>query len=445
MSAGAVAEAAPAGAVPVGLVKAFYFASFCYLATFMRYLTLYFESEGLGATDIGTLWSVNRIVLNGFTPLWGALADRTKKARTIMQVTLVIGVVPFLALAAPVGSGRSRFMPRAIALWVFGVCGSPRGALQDALARAACGQDADRWGKARVWGAIGWGLSHLVLGPLIDLLGSAVIFVTHVGATAVLFLVTRSAVPQACGEVKVDVTMQTVLGIFSRSRLFFFNMAMVGGGFSMVEGMLFLLLQEMKASTLLCGLSVGVTVVFELPIFQYSKILLERLGTRRMILLGQAAWVVRALFYSRMRNPWSVLLIEPLHGVTFALIWTAALQHVGDPSVSGHGLEASAQGLLSFCFMGVGPVIGLALGGFLFEHVGSHAVYAIFAVAIFASGVAFARWGEDAGALGGGKDKGKSPPTPLGRTVPMVDDESIIPGEAEEDAKHAEALQEQQG
>ena len=113
-----------------------------------------------------------------------------------------------------------------------------------------------------------------------------------------------------------------------------------------------MLLQELHASTLLCGLSVVVTVIFELPIFHYAKYLLAKFGTRKMILLGQAAWVVRAVFYANMSVAWTVLLIEPLHGVTFALVWTAATQHVANPDISGEGLEASAQGLLQVCFMG---------------------------------------------------------------------------------------------
>ncbi|CAK0867956.1 unnamed protein product [Prorocentrum cordatum] len=150
----------------------------------------------------------------------------------------------------------------------------------------------------------------------------------------------------------------------------------------MVEGMLFILLREMEASTLLCGFSVVVTVIFELPIFAYAKPLLRRLGNQNMILLGQAAWVVRALFYWRMSAAWSVLLIEPLHGITFALVWTAAIDHVAQPGVCGEGLEASAQGLLSSCFMGVGPIVGLLLGGVLFDKLGGHVAYSIFAICV---------------------------------------------------------------
>jgi len=180
-----------------------------------------------------------------------------------------------------------------------------------------------------------------------------------------------------------------VLGILMKNRIFFFDLTFIGAGFSMVEGMLFLLLRDLQASTFLCGLSVVVTVIFELPIFAYAKPLLERLGTRRMILLGQTAWVVRAVYYANMSAPWTVLLIEPLHGVTFALVWTAAIDYVARPTVCGEGLEASAQGLLTACFNGVGPIIGLILGGVLFDKVGGHAAYAIFAVLILLPGLAY--------------------------------------------------------
>lgn len=171
-------------------------------------------------------------------------------------------------------------------------------------------------------------------------------------------------------------------------------MVFLGAGFSMVEGLLFILLQEMNASSLLCGFSVVVTVVFELPIFHYAKPILEQLGTRNMVLLGQAAWVVRALFYANMSVAWMVLLIEPLHGVTFALVWTAAIDHVSKPSVCGEGLEASGQAMLSACFMGIGPILGLAGGGLLFDQVGGHVAYSAFAGVVFVSGLMYWMGGE---------------------------------------------------
>lgn len=376
--------------LPLVRVKAYYCASFCFYATYMRYMTLYFEHDGLSASEIGAIWSLYRGLTICSTPLWAAAADHTKRARTLVQGSLVAGAIPFLSLAIPLGPSAPRFMTRALAVGAFGLLGSAQTSLCDALAIAACAQDVDRWGKARLYGAVGWGVMHLFLGPLMDKFGFVVLFASFILFLLALHMVVRWSTPEACGHAKKDVTFRAVFSILSRNMQFFVNICFIGAGFSMVEGMLFLLLQELQASTLLCGLSVVVTVVFELPIFQYAKPLLARLGTRNMILLGQAAWVVRAVFYWQMSVPWTVLLIEPLHGVTFALVWTAATQHVANPAVSGEGLEASAQGLLQVCFMGVGPVLGLVGGGLLFDWIGSHAAYAVFATCVGGSGLMYA-------------------------------------------------------
>ena len=82
---------------------------------------------------------------------------------------------------------------RSVALWAFSLMGAPALSIMDPLALAACistqlnlqvarplnpqplnlnltiagQQDADTWGQARIYGAIGWGGMHLVLGPLL--------------------------------------------------------------------------------------------------------------------------------------------------------------------------------------------------------------------------------------------------------------------------------------
>lgn len=274
---------------------------------------------------------------------------------------------------------------------------------------------------------------HLLIGPVMDRGGFAVLWISFLLCSCALFLITRVSVPESCGDVKTDVSVGALWGIFVHQRLFFLNITAIGAGFAMVQGMLFLLLQELQASNLLCGISVVVTVIFELPIFHYAKFLLKTLGTRKMILLGQLAWVVRAVFYANMTSAWTVVLIEPLHGVTFALVWTAAIEHVAQPTVSGHGLEASAQGLLQVCFMGLGPMLGLFIGGLLFDHLGSHAAYGIFAVVILASGLTYARCSSDEGVGSGADDAEPKDARTIGKQAVPSEDLDNIPLELSED------------
>eukprot|EP00931_Biecheleriopsis_adriatica_P079998 TRINITY_DN53356_c0_g1_i1.p1 TRINITY_DN53356_c0_g1~~TRINITY_DN53356_c0_g1_i1.p1 ORF type:complete len:497 (-),score=88.94 TRINITY_DN53356_c0_g1_i1:47-1480(-) len=420
--------------IPLWRVKAYYFASFCYFATYGRYATLYFEADGFSASEIGFMIAITRAISTLSTPFWNALADRTKRARKIQLASLVASSLPFLALALPAEGDNSGLVLRCSAYWSFALLGAPSGAMMDALARAACDQDAERWGQARIYGAVGWGLMHLLLGPLFDRTGFAAMFASFLLCGAVLFIATLAGTPEACSEAKGEVNFKSVTGILVKNRLFFGNLVVLGAGFSMVEGMLFLMLREMEASSLLCGLSVVVTVIFELPIFAYAKPLLERLGTRRMVLLGQAAWVVRAAFYAQMSVAGSVLLIEPLHGVTFALVWTAAIDHVAKPEICGEGLEASAQGLLNACFMGVGPIVGLLAGGMLFDRVGGHAAYATFAVSVSVSGLMYWYYG---GAGESAPQKVPSRPTSSPSTVgksPTANFEELEDGFSAEEA-----------
>eukprot|EP00971_Amphidinium_carterae_P114870 2275124-Amphidinium_carterae.1 len=85
----------------------------------------------------------------------------------MVQVSLVASILPMLALALP-ANGMPKFWARGLCFWSFTAASGPGQALLDALPLAACQGDSDMWGKARVFGAIGWGMMHLLLGPLID-------------------------------------------------------------------------------------------------------------------------------------------------------------------------------------------------------------------------------------------------------------------------------------
>jgi hypothetical protein len=60
-----------------------------------------------------------------------------------------------------------------------------------------------------------------------------------------------------------------------------------------VERLLFLyLVNDLEASTLLCGLSVGVNVLFELPIFWYASNFMAILGHDGMFILSMTCFVI---------------------------------------------------------------------------------------------------------------------------------------------------------
>ena len=74
-------------------------------------------------------------------------------------------------------------------------------------------------------------------------------------------------------------------------------MTVLFGGFNLVEQLIFIDLKQPNTSTTICGLSVMISVVFELQIFNNSKYILDTLGQFNVTFLGQSTWIIRAIYY----------------------------------------------------------------------------------------------------------------------------------------------------
>jgi len=113
------------------------------------------------------------------------------------------------------------------------------------------------------------------------------------------------------------------------------------------------------------GLTVSVTVLFEIPLFQFAPDVLKWLGSPVLMLQwGAVAYVVRVIGYSFIpqSHPYWVLLLEPLHGITIAFVMTSSVV-VADSWVP-KGYEASGQGFLSM-IRGLGQFVGFCVAGYL--------------------------------------------------------------------------------
>ena len=72
--------------------------------------------------------------------------------------------------------------------------------------------------------------------------------------------------------------------------------------YKVVEKFIFVyVIDDLGGTQSLCGYSVAVTVVFELPIFHYGERLMRALGHEAMILLSLLSYAVRTFGYSRLQ------------------------------------------------------------------------------------------------------------------------------------------------
>ena len=157
---------------------------------------------------------------------------------------------------------------------------------------------------------------------------------------------------------------------------FLIELGVMGAAVGVVERLLFIYLQnEMHANTFLCGLSVGVTVLLELPLFHYAGKLHSTLGHDGMMLTGMAAYVVRVLGYTflTVSSRYCILALETLHGVTFALIWCASVEYAKHRSP--RGWTSTIQSIVYTAYGCVGAGTGSAIGGYVMDRYGGKCLY----------------------------------------------------------------------
>lgn len=206
-----------------------------------------------------------------------------------------------------------------------------------------------------------------------------------------------------------------------------FLICLVGlsSGQAIVNDLVFLFFESaLSSSYTFMSMTVLLTVFFEIPIFRVAPTLLRTLGTNALLVVASLSYVVRVIGYSLVpaEMAWVALLLEPLHGVTYASSQTAAVDFVstkldfsssdmdcpskntpdnGNNRFGSHktienvdsnrsrgtksypkrscgndGKEATGQGFLQF-FVGIGSVLGLVLGGYAEDYYGPRVMYRI--------------------------------------------------------------------
>jgi Na+/melibiose symporter-like transporter len=170
---------------------------------------------------------------------------------------------------------------------------------------------------------------------------------------------------------------------------FLFSATTLCMGTSVVENLIFLFFEETLGGTnFQCGLTVVVTVIFEIPIFHYAPKILLAFGYQSMQKVACIAYITRVIGYTFIPRDkmYLVLFLEPLHGVTYACSKTATVQMASE--ITPEGYEASIQGIISM-ITSFGSVLGVCLGGWIEDHYSDILLYRLYALVVFVGLIAY--------------------------------------------------------
>jgi PPP family 3-phenylpropionic acid transporter len=368
---------------PTIVARATYFCLFGAGAALFPFLVIFYKSLGISVERIG--WLTGLATLTGLLagPAWGALADATHAHRLILQLGFfgVIGMTLVLAFTR-------QFVWLIPVIVALSIASSPIIPLIDNGVVKLLGERKDRYGQLRLWGSVGWGIVAPAVGWLVQSYGLRLIFYTYVVLMAACLVFARQ-LPSPHPSTNTGYGRGLRALLTQPAWLLFLAVVFVGGiSMAIVNSFLFLYLSELKASATLMGVSMTVATLSEVPIMYYAARLLRRWGPGPVLIVAFLLFGVRMLAYSFAHAPWLVVLIQLLNGPTFAAAWVAGVSLANQ--MAPEGLGATAQSMFSSTLMGLGGTAGAVMGGWLYDHAGSAAMFQISGVSVIIGTLVYA-------------------------------------------------------
>ena len=348
--------------------RAFYFVFFFALACLIPFLALYYQSLGLSGQEIGFLAGIIPIITMFGASIWSMISDATGKHRLLFLVA--IGGVWMSVLLLTQATTFLQLIP---IVMIYAVFFSPIIPLTDNSVMALLGDRGAEYGRIRVWGAYGWGISAIIIGWITERYGLSWAFVGFL-ATWVFLLYIGYRLPMAVASAGGKFWQELKILLSERSWFLFLAVALIEAmSLGIFLSFLFLYLEEMGASRTVMGLSLAVSTLSEIPVFLYSRKLLQRWDSMFLLALSLFFTVIRAFGYVNMTAPWQVLIISLLHGPTFALMWASGVAYAN--KMAPPGLGATAQGVFAGIVMGLGSALGAFTGGIIYDAYGAVAAF----------------------------------------------------------------------
>ncbi|KAL1505718.1 hypothetical protein ABEB36_005218 [Hypothenemus hampei] len=250
------------------------------------------------------------------------------------------------------------------------------------------GEDYD-YGKQRVWGTIGFGITALIAGYIVDLVSGQTI--SYIPAIIVMVVCTILDL-LCCTKLKLPI-MEAPKNIFKDIKhlinnrhviIFMIYAILVGVLDGFIIYFLFWYVEDLAATTgtakikLLEGLIVAAeTLGGEVIFFSISGKILERFGHVHCFSMCFINYALRLGLISIAPNPWWILPVEfVFQGPTYALTYTTVVAYANE--LAPPGASATMQGIAAGLDDGVGYSIGSIIGGLLYKFVGGKSAFHVF-------------------------------------------------------------------
>ena len=361
--------------LPYWRLSGFYFFYFAVIGAFAPYWSLYLQSLGFSALQIGVLMSL-LLFTRIFSPAaWGWLADHMGKRVRVVQIAAASGLLSFCGF----------FLGESFA-WVFFVMlsmsffWSASLPLMEAITLSHLGERTDKYGRIRSWGSVGFVLAVVGIGYFLQsveiiwllwiILGlkfGILIFSYQIPEKEIInYTAGLHTVRQIClrPEVMAFLTA-SLLMLFAHGAYYtFFSIYLVEYGYD--KGFV--------------GWLWATGVICEIGIFFIMPWLMRHFSLKHILIFSFACAILRFLLIGQ-GVAWPVIIVfaQVLHAATYGAHHIAAMMVIHQFFHGRH--QAKGQAIYTSIAYGLGGALGAISSGYTWDWLGAETTFFISAAA----------------------------------------------------------------
>lgn len=343
----------------------------------LPFINLFYVSLGLSGTQIGTIGSVSSVIGLIASPIAVTEIKKRPQARGILQALLILGAIGYFLL------GQQRAFFAIIGVVIFqSLVGAGIMPASDAMAVYVAQEAGTGYGSVRVWASVGWILSVLASGWLIERFGfeAAFLGVSLMWLAAALlpiliepryFMARRPPEP---GQASIQDALRQIgrdrtLAGYAVALIF---MVFLNNGVLQFENVF---LAQLGASKQLISIAGTLSAVVEIPFMIYADRYARRVGAHRVLLFAVTLTLLQRAAVFLLPSIATIMIVRFLGGIGFSFMTIAAILLISsrtDPSQTGTVLA-----LYTVTLHGLVTVLAAPVAGATFDVLGARWLYAL--------------------------------------------------------------------
>ncbi|ANO33919.1 3-phenylpropionate MFS transporter [Vibrio breoganii] len=365
---------------PYAWLSQYFLGFFFAYGVYLPFWALWFKDQGVSASDIGLLLGIafaTRCAANLI------ITPRIHKIEHLMPALRVLSLASLAFIAFHFFTGGS-FWLMAVATILFNACCGPIVPISDAMANHYARLKMLDYGRTRLWGSIAFIAGSTVVGFLVANFG--IDFIVYTALAGIAFSIVASMrnpnpMPVTQGNVKsVRPKLSSLLREWSVIK-FIGLIALIQGSHAAYYGFSTIYWKDAGYSADIIGYLWSLGVVAEVCIFAFSNRWFGKWTLRSLFLVASVGVIVRWGLTASTTMLFALVLIQLLHGVTFALAHIAAIRYIQD--AEQHKMVA-LQALYNAIPLGIVMATMTALSGWGYELWGANVFWVMAAMGVLA-------------------------------------------------------------